>query len=254
VPAVIVQLELILGFDEGDFGFEDSGADPVAELIDRLFGGAPTIQLKTHPREAAGVRHKRHLLHRGVDMVVVGELGCWQELIPVILFIAREDTDELFELLVDSFSLAVGLWMVSGGGSGFNTDEVPQFVGELGDELQSTIGNLLLGGSVVPPDIPVVQPGSSDSTEASMALVEVGPLTEDINHNHDHIKPMHLRKLNNEVHREGDPALIWNLGQMKLTVGKSPERLRPVAHVTGSNVLADLLGQLGPPVVLAPTS
>jgi hypothetical protein len=37
---------------------------------------------------------------------------------------------------------------------------------------------------------------------------------------------------------------------MKLTVGKSLKCLRPVTHVAGSDVLTDVSGQLGPPVVL----
>jgi hypothetical protein len=82
-----------------------------------------------------------------------------------------------------------------------------------------------------------------------VALVEVGLLTEDVNHNHDHVKPMRFWELDNEVHRDGVPALVWNLGWMKLTVGKSPKRLHPVAHVAGSDVLANMSGQLGPPVV-----
>jgi hypothetical protein len=135
-----------------------------------------------------------------MDVGVVGELGCQQELIPVVLFVAREDTDELFELLVDAFSLTVSLWMASGGGSGFNTNEAPQFVSELGDELRTMIGNVIPGGSVVPPDVPVVQLGSSDSTEAGVALVEVSPLTEDVNYHHDRVNPVGLWKLDNEVH------------------------------------------------------
>jgi hypothetical protein len=142
-----------------------------------------------------------------VDVVVVGELGCQQELVPVVLFVAHEDTDKLFKLLVDTFGLAVGLRIVSGGGSGFDTDKAPQFAGELSDELRTSVRNVLLGGSVVPPDvlvvppdIPVVQSGGSDSTEASVALVEVDPLTEDINHNHDRVEPMHLWELDNEIH------------------------------------------------------
>jgi hypothetical protein len=76
-------------------------------------------------------------------MVVVGELGYQQELIPVVLFIACEDMDKLFELLVDVFGLTVGLWMVSGGGGRFDTDEAPQFASELGNELRTMIGNVL---------------------------------------------------------------------------------------------------------------
>jgi hypothetical protein len=82
-----------------------------------------------------------------------------------------------------------------------------------------------------------------------VALVEVGSLTKDVDHNHDRIEPMGLQKLDNEVHRDGVPALIWNLGRMKLTMGEPPEHLRPVAHITGSEILADVSGQLGPLVV-----
>jgi hypothetical protein len=65
-------------------------------------------------------------------------------------------------------------------------------------------------------------------TEASMALVEVGLLTKNINHDHDCVEPMRLRELDNEVHRDGVPPLVWNLSRMKLTTGKSPEPLRLV--------------------------
>jgi hypothetical protein len=106
------------------------------------------------------------------------------------------------------------------------------------------------GGSVVPSHVPVVQPGDSDSTKASVALVEVGLLTEDVNHDHDCIKPVCFWELNDEVHQDGIPVLVQNLGWMKLTMGKPLERLHPVARITGSDVLADVLGQLGPPVVL----
>jgi hypothetical protein len=74
----------------------------------------------------------------------------------VILFVAREDTDELFELLVDALGLAIGLRVVSSGGSGFNTNEAPQFSGELSNELWTPVRDVLLGGSVVPPHVPVV--------------------------------------------------------------------------------------------------
>lgn len=102
---------------------------------------------------------------------------------------------------------------------------------------------------MVPPHNPVVQLGGSDRAKAGVALVEVGPLTEDVNHDHDHIKPMHFRKLHDELHRDGVSALIWNLGRMELTMGKLLEHLCPVACITGSDVLADMSGQLGPPVV-----
>jgi hypothetical protein len=94
---------------------------------------------------------------------------------PVVLFVTHEDTDKLFELLVDMFGLAVSLRKVSFGRSGFDTDEAPQFASEFSDKLWTTVRNVVSGGSVVPPNILVVQPGSSDSTKAGVALLEVGP-------------------------------------------------------------------------------
>jgi hypothetical protein len=128
-------------------------------------------------------------------------------------------------------------------------NEVPQFTSELSDELWTVVGNVLLGDSMVPPNVPVVQPGSSNSTEAGVALVEVGPLTKDVNHNHDRVEPMCFQKLDDEVHLDGVPVLVQNLSQMKLTMGKSPECLHLVARVTGSDILANVSGQLGPPIV-----
>jgi hypothetical protein len=56
--AIVVQLELILGFDEGGFGFRHSSSDPVAEFINGVLGRVHTIRLNTHLREVAGVHHK----------------------------------------------------------------------------------------------------------------------------------------------------------------------------------------------------
>jgi hypothetical protein len=47
-------------------------------------------------------------------MVVVCKLDCRQELVPVVRFVSGEDMDELLELLVDMFCLAIGLRAVSG--------------------------------------------------------------------------------------------------------------------------------------------
>jgi hypothetical protein len=44
--------------------------------------------------------------------VVVCKLSCWQKLIPVVLFVAREDMDKLLEFLVGAFSLAISLQVV----------------------------------------------------------------------------------------------------------------------------------------------
>jgi hypothetical protein len=153
---IVVELELVFGFDERGFGLGNPGSNLVVELIDGLVSGAHAARLETHPRDAASIYHEWNLLCRGVNVVAVRKLGCQQELIQVVLFVAHEDTDKLLELLVDTFGLAIGLRVVSSQYSGFDTDEAPQIPSELSNELQATVGDVISGGSVVPPHIPVV--------------------------------------------------------------------------------------------------
>jgi hypothetical protein len=68
-------------------------------------------------------------------MVVVCELGSWQELILVVMSLACEDLDKLFEFLVDILCLAIGLWVVSDGHCRLYIDEAPQLPGEIHDKL-----------------------------------------------------------------------------------------------------------------------
>ena len=69
---------------------------------------------EAHPRVSAGIEQERGLLHGRVDMVVIGELREWKEVIPVILSFSDEDAYVLFQFLVNPFSLSVGLWMIGG--------------------------------------------------------------------------------------------------------------------------------------------
>jgi hypothetical protein len=234
------------------FGLGDLGDDSFTELVDLFISQPCPVRFEPHSREPTGVCHEQNLLHREVHMVVICKLSSRQELVPVVLFVARKDTDELLKLLVDAFSLAVGLWVVSGGGRRIYTDEAPQLLGEVHNKLWATVGNILPGSSVVPPDMLLVELGSSDSSETSVALNEVSPLTEDINCDHDHIKPVCIWELYNKVHRDRVhvPALLQDLSQVKLTVGQPTEHLCLVAHIASSDILAHVSGQLEPPVVL----
>jgi hypothetical protein len=58
MSAIIVQFELVLGFDEGGFGFGHSSGDPVVEFIDGFVSGAHAIRLETHPREVGIERNE----------------------------------------------------------------------------------------------------------------------------------------------------------------------------------------------------
>ena len=46
-----------------------------------------------------------------MDSVIVGELGYGQPFIPVILTLAHEELEELFDFLIDSLGLIIGLGM-----------------------------------------------------------------------------------------------------------------------------------------------
>jgi hypothetical protein len=63
MPAIVVKLKLVLGFDEYSFGLGNPGSDPVTELVDGLVSRVHTIWLETHLREAASVHHEQNLLH-----------------------------------------------------------------------------------------------------------------------------------------------------------------------------------------------
>ena len=44
-----------------------------------------------------------------MDLVVVGEFGYQEPVVPVILPLVYEEAQELLDLLVDTFGLAIGL-------------------------------------------------------------------------------------------------------------------------------------------------
>jgi hypothetical protein len=86
-------------------------------------------------------------------VIVVCELSGWQELILVVLFVAHEETDKLLKLLIDVLHLALSLQVVGSGGCRLYTDEAPQLPGKIRNKLRASVGNVLLGYSVAPPDI-----------------------------------------------------------------------------------------------------
>jgi hypothetical protein len=76
-----------------------------------------------------------------VDVVVILELSQGEEISPVILPLVHEDPQVLFQLLVNSFSLPVTLWVIGSSGRQFDTKQPVKFPGELGHKLRLTIGH-----------------------------------------------------------------------------------------------------------------
>ena len=79
------------------------------------------MQFEAHPRVPTGIKKEWGLLGRRVDVVVVRELRQREEVVPVVLPFSDEDSEVLFQLLVDPFRLSVCLRVVSGRRRGFNS-------------------------------------------------------------------------------------------------------------------------------------
>jgi len=73
------------------------------------------VWFEAHPQVTTSVQEERGLLSRGVDIVVVCELGEGDKGVPVVLAFIHKQLDVLFQFLVDPFCLAIGLWVVSRG-------------------------------------------------------------------------------------------------------------------------------------------
>ena len=133
---VVVALVLVLCLGQGGLSFLHSRSDTVAERVCCLDlgvrrGGDTGVWLKAQAWEATRVGHERDLLSRGVDVVVVRELGSREKLIPVVLLVVGEKPNVLLEFLVNTLCLAVGLRVVGSGCCGCHPDKPPELPREL---------------------------------------------------------------------------------------------------------------------------
>ena len=85
----------------------------------------------------ASVKHERGGLGQSVDLVVVGKFSYREPVIPVVLPLVYEEAQELLDLLVDTFSLAIGLWVVGHQGRNFN----PEYFAESSHEVRHDLGS-----------------------------------------------------------------------------------------------------------------
>ena len=86
-------------------------------------------------------------------MVVELELREWEEVEPVVLPFINEESEELFQFLVDTFRLSVGLRVISGGGTHPYSEEAVEFTGELRHKLRTAIGDNIAREAMELPDI-----------------------------------------------------------------------------------------------------
>jgi hypothetical protein len=127
-------------------------------------------------------------------MVVVLELRKGEKVIPIILTLIDEDTEILLEFLIDSFRLAVPLGVISRGSCQFDSEESVQLLSELGNKLGATIGNHFLRKAMKSPDMSEVQSSGTDCGNGSDRIHKMSPFSDRINHHHDAVFPIGLRK------------------------------------------------------------
>ncbi len=83
--------------------------------------------------------HEQGLAGCAVDTVVVCKLGEWEPVTPVSLSVINEDLEVLLDLLVNSFCLAIHLWVEDREGIPCNVEHPVKLLHELGDKLWSLV-------------------------------------------------------------------------------------------------------------------
>ena len=83
-----------------------------------------------------------------MDLVIIGKFGNQNPVVPVILSLVYKEAEELLDLLVDVFSLAVCLRVVGRGGCNFNSKYLTETLHEFRHKLGSPVANHLFQESV----------------------------------------------------------------------------------------------------------
>ncbi|KDQ23937.1 hypothetical protein PLEOSDRAFT_1048122, partial [Pleurotus ostreatus PC15] len=162
---------------------------------------------------------------------------------PVVLALSDEDPEIGLEFLVSPFCLSVGLRVVCSGGSQLDSEHPVDFPGELCNELRTPVGHHGPRESVQLPDV-----CGSKGGHCGVSWNEVGAFAYGVDHVHDSVKSIGLRKLNDEVDTQMIPAFIRNWKRMEFTHGQMPLGLRPETEVAMAGVGSDVPGHVGPPV------
>ena len=84
--------------------------------------GPRLVRFEAHSGNASGVKEERRVLSGGVNLVVVLEFREWQEPHPIILSLVGEESEILFQFLVDPFHLSITLQVVGSRGCQLNSE------------------------------------------------------------------------------------------------------------------------------------
>ena len=87
-----------------------------------------------------------------MDSVIVSKFSYREPVVPVILPLVYEEAYELLDFLVDTFGLAVRLWVVGRQGCDFNPEYFAESSHEVQHELGPPVTDHLFGESVQLPN------------------------------------------------------------------------------------------------------
>src|SRR3981189_3024216 len=118
-------------------------------------------------------------------MIIVLEFAESEELLPIVLPLVHEELEKLLQLLVDTFSLAICLRVISGRGRQLYTDEAIELAGEVRDERGAAVRNHDARGTVVLPDLAKEKASRSCCSDGSVRCDKVCALRDTINDVHN---------------------------------------------------------------------
>ncbi|KAG5348756.1 hypothetical protein C0989_008455 [Termitomyces sp. Mn162] len=114
-------------------------------------------EFKTHAWVPFYIKEEWGKLGGCVNMIVVLEFGIGEEFVLVILALIAEEVEILFQLLVYTLRLAIGLRMVGSGGVELYSEQLVELAGELHHKLWSLIQDIGVREAMELPDISTVQ-------------------------------------------------------------------------------------------------
>ena len=99
------------------------------------------------------------------------------------------------------------------------------------------------------PDITQVEVGSAGGRDGGDGLDEVGALTGGVHNHHDRIVPSGLGELDDEINTGRVPSAFRDREGLEFSCREAAGDFGAEAEVAGRDVLADIAGHVGPPIV-----
>src|SRR6266567_5146806 len=111
------------------------------------------------------------------------------------------------------------------------------------------VGNDFLGEAMEFPDIAEVQVGCAGGRDGGHCFDEMRSFAYRVNNYHDSIVSSGIGQLDDEIHTDGVPAVLWNRERLQFPNRRVSLCLGPEAEVASGDVSADVSGHVWPPVV-----